>query len=199
MDGERPSPFSFLGRRLGRAFELRVIAIAPGHSRAYEEAEWRDAIVVVERGELELECTRGGRRNFGRGETLLLAGLPLRALHNPGREPVLLAAVSRRSRRSADSPATETSDGPTPAPEADDVDGRGPPGRFPGPGAAAIAARTADPRCSRTDQLKIATRRAMISGPLRSHEFVYTPHAEPGRPAISQLPVPDRGGRRRTP
>jgi hypothetical protein len=97
-DGGRDR-LSFLGRPLGPAFEMRVIDVAPGCSRAYDEAEWRDAIVVVERGEIELECSGGSRHRFGRGDILWLAELPLRVLHNRGRQPAVLVAVSRRRRR----------------------------------------------------------------------------------------------------
>jgi hypothetical protein len=90
MDG-----ISFLARRLPPRFALRVVVVAPGDDRAYHEAEWRDAIVVVEHGEIELECLRGGRRSFGSGTVLWLAGLPLRTLSNRGSEPVVLSAVSR--------------------------------------------------------------------------------------------------------
>ena len=72
-----------------------MIVVAPGRSRAYDEAEWRDALVVVEHGEIELECTAGGGRRFACGEVLCLAGLPLRTLHNRGSEPAVLVAVSR--------------------------------------------------------------------------------------------------------
>jgi hypothetical protein len=95
-DGGGGDRLSFLGRRIPPAFELRVVAVAPGRDRAYREAEWRDAIVIVERGQIELESSRGGRRCFGRGDVLWLIGLPLRALHNPGRAPALLVAISRR-------------------------------------------------------------------------------------------------------
>jgi hypothetical protein len=88
-------PLSFLGRPLPPAFELRVVAIAPGRARAYHEGEWRDALVFVERGEIELESACGSPR-FARGDVLWLIGLPLRALKNPGREPALLVAISRR-------------------------------------------------------------------------------------------------------
>jgi hypothetical protein len=77
-------------------FAFRTVALAPGSCRVYDEAEWRDALVMVERGEIELECLGGGRRRFTRGNLLWLSGLPLRALHNAGREPALLATVSRR-------------------------------------------------------------------------------------------------------
>lgn len=91
----RHGRLSFLFRRLGPTFERRVIVVAPGRSLAYDEAEWRDALVVVEHGEIELECWAGGYRRFGCGEVLCLTGLPLRRLHNRGPEPAVLVAVSR--------------------------------------------------------------------------------------------------------
>jgi hypothetical protein len=87
---------SFIDRPLPPSFDLRVVAIAPGHERAYDEAEWRGALVVVERGDIELECLAGGRLQCAAGAVLWLVGLPLRALHNAGPETALLAAVSRR-------------------------------------------------------------------------------------------------------
>ena len=68
----------------------------PGRARDYDEDVWRDALVVVVRGEIELEARSGGRERFARGAVLSLAGLPLRALHNPGVEPAELFAVRRR-------------------------------------------------------------------------------------------------------
>lgn len=91
---------SFLGRRLPAAFEAREIAVSPGHERAYDEAEWRDALVVVERGEIELECSGGARQRLERGAVVWLTGLPVRALHNRGSEVAVLVAVSRRRRTS---------------------------------------------------------------------------------------------------
>jgi hypothetical protein len=77
-------------------FVLRTVAVAPGGERPYDAVEWQDALVVVGRGRVELE-SRGGRRHaFGRGETLWLGGMPLRALCNPGRETAVLIAVARR-------------------------------------------------------------------------------------------------------
>ncbi|MDA0161822.1 hypothetical protein OM076_16230 [Solirubrobacter ginsenosidimutans] len=74
-------------------FEVRVVA--PGDDRAYDEAEWRDALVVVQAGEIELRGVSGTCSSFGRGDFLYLQGIPLRALHNPGDEPAVLVAVSR--------------------------------------------------------------------------------------------------------
>jgi hypothetical protein len=76
-------------------FDRRVVAVPPGHARDYDEAEWRDALVIVVRGEIEVQ-TRARRASFGRGAVLSLAGLPVHALHNRGAEPAELVAVRRR-------------------------------------------------------------------------------------------------------
>jgi hypothetical protein len=81
------------------SFLVRRIVVAPGTDRPYVEADWADALVVVESGGVELECTGGTRRRFGRGDMLWLIGLPLRALHNRGRVPTVLVAVSRLRKR----------------------------------------------------------------------------------------------------
>jgi hypothetical protein len=77
-------------------FEVRRVAVAPGRARPYDTAEWRDALVVVEQGRIELECLGGCRLTFERGAVLWLTGLPLRALHNRGPEPAVIAAFTRR-------------------------------------------------------------------------------------------------------
>jgi hypothetical protein len=87
----------FVHRPLSSSFERREVVIAPGGTRAYDEAEWRGAIVVVERGQVELAQHGNNRRRFGRGDILYLEGLALRTLHNPGREPTVLIAVARRT------------------------------------------------------------------------------------------------------
>jgi hypothetical protein len=92
MDTDR-SPVSLLGRRLAPAFDRRVVVLAPGHSVLYDNAEWQDAIVVVEQGQIELESLDGSRQRFGRGDILWLERLPLRALHNRGCAPAVLVAV----------------------------------------------------------------------------------------------------------
>ena len=86
----------FLGRPLSPAFVLREVTVAAGEMKIYEEEEWRDALVVVETGRIELETKGGGRCGFRTGDMLCLVGLALRALHNPGPEPAVLMAVSRR-------------------------------------------------------------------------------------------------------
>jgi quercetin dioxygenase-like cupin family protein len=77
-------------------FEVRAVGVEPGGHRIYHQAEWSDALVVVTCGEIELECWSGTSYRFKRGDLLWLAELPLRALHNRGRERAVLVAVSRR-------------------------------------------------------------------------------------------------------
>jgi len=95
---------SFLDAELPPGFELELVSVEPGATRPYRDAEWWDSLVVVEHGHIELECVRGGRRRFGPGAVMWLVGLPLVALHNPGPEPVLLAAVSRSQAQAINSP-----------------------------------------------------------------------------------------------
>jgi len=89
-------PITFLGRPLGPSFRARTVTIRPGGTQPYAEAEWRDALVVVECGAVVVECTAGGRRTFGEGDVLWLTGMGVRALHNEGQESAVLVAVSRR-------------------------------------------------------------------------------------------------------
>ena len=95
---------SLLDRPLPPAFELRVVTVPPGGARPFDEAEWRDALVVVERGEIELEFVAGADWRCRRGDVLWLTGLPLRALHGRGTEPAVLSAVSRRRAAAAPRP-----------------------------------------------------------------------------------------------
>jgi hypothetical protein len=95
-DGTGDGRLTFLDRPLPAAFELRLVALDPGGDRPYDAAEWRGALVVVERGEVELEANSGRCWTFKAGSVLWLVGLPLRALHNRGAEQTVLSAVTRR-------------------------------------------------------------------------------------------------------
>ena len=77
-------------------FVVRRVAVAPGRTRAYDEADWRGALVVVAGGRIELEGLSGARRTFECGAVLWLVGLPLRALHNHGVEPTVMVAFTRQ-------------------------------------------------------------------------------------------------------
>jgi len=92
-DDERPL---MLAGRAWPSFVAQTVVIAPGCVVPFDEAQWRDALVVVESGEVELETTTAQRRRFRIGEMLWLTGLPLHCLRNPGAEPVVLKSVCRR-------------------------------------------------------------------------------------------------------
>ena len=87
---------SFLGRWVPPKFQVRQVVVPPSAERTVQEGEWADALVVVERGEIEIECRNGARRSFGSGDVLCLRRLPVRLLRNRGHGPVLLTAISRR-------------------------------------------------------------------------------------------------------
>ena len=88
----------FLEGRPHPGFELRRLALGPGNRHAYDPLEWQDALVVIEHGDVELECLSGICRSFGTGDVLWLAGLPVQALHNHGNAPAVLVAVRRRNK-----------------------------------------------------------------------------------------------------
>ena len=90
------APVSFVGRELPETFRVARVAIEPGGERPYVPGDWTDALVVVEAGELELECEAGSRARFREGAVLVLHPLPLRTLRNPGGRALVLTAVSRR-------------------------------------------------------------------------------------------------------
>ncbi|MBI5104970.1 MAG: hypothetical protein HZB46_08305 [Solirubrobacterales bacterium] len=92
-------PLSFRGRPLPRRFDGHTIVVAPGGVRPFDAAEWHDALVVVESGQVQLETLAGGWWTFLAGDVVWFEGLPLRALHNPWEEPAVLVAVYRRCSR----------------------------------------------------------------------------------------------------
>ncbi len=93
MDGTESEGLPLL--RAGPGFRRREVRVAAGNWLPYLEADWRGALVVVERGEIELHCADGGSRRFDTGSILWFDSLTLRALHNPGTEPAVLVALSR--------------------------------------------------------------------------------------------------------
>jgi hypothetical protein len=97
MEAAGDGRLSFLGRPPPRGFDLEVIRIDAGASRPFVNQEWCDALVVVERGHVSLEGESGRSWHFLPGDVVWLSGLPLRALHNHGDEPVVLSAVRRRA------------------------------------------------------------------------------------------------------
>jgi hypothetical protein len=91
-DGER---ISFLGRQLPAGFAVRQVTIAGESERAYVHSEWAGALVVVEAGQIELECLSGSRASFASGAVLFFDSLPLRTLRNRRRQPAVLSSLTR--------------------------------------------------------------------------------------------------------
>jgi hypothetical protein len=83
-------------------FSQRVLRVASGFELNLETACLHKAIVLVERGELEVECRAGARRRFGCGSMIAIAGVPIAHLRSVGADPLVLLAVSRTSHRATD-------------------------------------------------------------------------------------------------
>jgi hypothetical protein len=71
--------------------------VEPGESLPYDDADWRDALVVVRCGEIVLETVSGRSWYFQRGDVIWLGGLPLASLRNRGDERALLIAAARQT------------------------------------------------------------------------------------------------------
>ena len=85
--------------RLPAGFERWRVELPAGHQRPTDAAEWAGAMVLVEQGQLEVECLAGGSRTFEEGDLLVLGWLPLRALRNAGNDAVRLLALRSLGRR----------------------------------------------------------------------------------------------------
>jgi quercetin dioxygenase-like cupin family protein len=82
-----------------RRFRVQAVTAAPGQLLDHRRVDWEDALVVVERGELAVECADGAWVLFREGAVLTLSGLTVRRLHNPGARPLVLQVLSRPSAR----------------------------------------------------------------------------------------------------
>ena len=78
--------------------EKRIVELAAEATLSYEPSQWRDTIVFVLAGEVEIVCVDGERRCFNCGATLVFSPLPIRTLRNPAKRPARLLAITRRVR-----------------------------------------------------------------------------------------------------
>jgi hypothetical protein len=76
-------------------FRRRVVELAPGEKLDFEGDRWRDALVLLESGEVEVQCAAGDRSSFAAGAVLCFRP-PARFLRNSGSESARLIAISRR-------------------------------------------------------------------------------------------------------
>lgn len=87
--------FSFLGACLPESFRLRTLTVPPGESIDYRPVDWVDTLVVVEVGELEVECRSGTCTSFQEGAILSFTQLEPCLLRNNGKGALVLSAISR--------------------------------------------------------------------------------------------------------
>jgi hypothetical protein len=78
---------------LPEGFSRSVVRLAPGSG--LDPVRLVGAIVIVERGVLELLCRSGTCRRFRRGSMIPFGRLPVVDLRNVGRRPLVLVVVSR--------------------------------------------------------------------------------------------------------
>ncbi len=78
-------------------FERKLVTIAAGAELPYRASDWDDALVTVEAGCVELVSASGLCCRFDTGAILVLAGVRLRRLWNPGPAEVVISATSRIS------------------------------------------------------------------------------------------------------
>ena len=90
-----PHEISFTGRRCPGSFRVRTLTLQPADAIDFIPVDWADAVVIVERGALEVECQTGRCATFAQGAVLVLDGLALRRLRNAGSTPLVLSALSR--------------------------------------------------------------------------------------------------------
>ena len=95
MTGDERAGEALFRAPLKEGFSRRVFRVEPGLELGVEESPLPDAIVIVEQGELELECRAGTGRRFGPGSMIPLARLPVAHLRSVGPRPLVLVAVSR--------------------------------------------------------------------------------------------------------
>ncbi len=86
-----------LGRDLPTGFRRSVIRLAPGAFLSCSDPSWRDALLVLGQGEIEVRTPDGSTGRFSTGAVIAVADIPLSVVHAVGLEPAVLAAV-RQSR-----------------------------------------------------------------------------------------------------
>ena len=97
-DGRRGGEegFSLVRRAAPAGFRVQLVVLDPASERPYRSADWRGALVVVERGAIVLATRCGDDRRLACGAVLWLERLPLRAIANPHPEPALLSVLTRQ-------------------------------------------------------------------------------------------------------
>jgi hypothetical protein len=99
MDEDGAEPV--IPARLAAGFERWTVTVAAGADRPTSSDEWAGALVVIERGAIEVVCRGGAHRAFGCGSYLSLSWLPVVCLRNPGPGDAVVVAYRRVERPKA--------------------------------------------------------------------------------------------------
>ena len=81
---------------LPQAFERWTVHLSAAERRRTGPQEWSGALIVVDAGAVEVECSYGAVTTFVTGDVLALGCLPVRWLRNPGTSPARIVAIRRR-------------------------------------------------------------------------------------------------------
>jgi hypothetical protein len=108
--GELRFPSDVLDRELPTGFARSVIRLAPGTSLSCSEPLWRDALLVLGQGEVEIRTPDGSAGRFSTGAVMTVADVPLSVVHAVGREPAVLTAIRRCDRVTSDCQAHRSED-----------------------------------------------------------------------------------------
>jgi hypothetical protein len=87
-----------------RRIEVSIRILDAGTETAYHPDDWKDSIVEIEAGAVEIETCHGQAVAFNAGDVFWLAGLPVRALNNRGDIPAVLVTATRRRTSITDRP-----------------------------------------------------------------------------------------------
>jgi hypothetical protein len=93
---DRDGPLSLLALGLPPWFERRTVEIAVGAELGPDDGAWRDEIVSIEAGALDIVAPDGTVLHLDTGAVLFLDGVAHVALRAAGDVPTVLAAVRRR-------------------------------------------------------------------------------------------------------
>jgi hypothetical protein len=95
MTGDESAGDALFRTPLPAGFSRRVFRVASGLEVDLDARGVLDAILLVEEGEIELECRAGMRRRFGRGSIIPITRPPVAHARSVGSCPLLLLSVSR--------------------------------------------------------------------------------------------------------
>jgi hypothetical protein len=84
-----------LGRPIPDSFPVTRLTIPPRSARVTEAELWAESLVVVQRGDVEVESAGGVRETFHPGDVLCLEWVGARVLRNNGADEAEVVSIRR--------------------------------------------------------------------------------------------------------